>query len=115
MLVAVAVTVRLMAWVLVTPPPVAVTVSVALVAVAVEDAVKVKVLAPPPGAAMLVGEKLAVTPLESPLIDNPTDELNPFTRPVARLRWAELPRPTLMLVALGDKVKLGVNTVKPRV
>jgi hypothetical protein len=37
-----------------------------------------RMLLPLPGGAMLVGAKLAVTPLGSPLTDNSTAELNPY-------------------------------------
>jgi len=87
----------------------------ALLRAAEEEADKVKVLVPPPGAAMLVGVKLAVTPLDNPLTDNATEALNPFTRAVVKMMCTELPRPKLTLVALGVSVKLGVKTVRLRV
>ena len=97
---------------MVTPPPVAVTVKVAVLAAAAEDAVSVKVLAPLPGAAMLAGAKLAVTPLGRLLIDNAMAELNPFANAVVRVMWVEPLRATLALVGLGVKVNPGVGTVR---
>src|SRR5664279_699493 len=61
--------VRLSVCVLVTPPPVAVTVSVKVPAGTVEPATSDKVLLPAPGEAMLTGENVAVTPAGSPLMD----------------------------------------------
>ena len=78
-----------------------------MAAAVVEAADRVKVLLPLPGALMLTGAKLGVTPLGAPLTENPTDELNPYNTAVVRVTWADLPAPTLALVALGDKVKLG--------
>jgi hypothetical protein len=86
---------------LVTPPPAAVTVKVEVPATAVEAAVRVKVLLP-----LLVGAKLAVTPAGSPVIDNATAELNPFTPAVVNVMGVEPPGSTLALVALGVNVKL---------
>jgi hypothetical protein len=56
---------------------VAVTVRVETPGAAVEPAASVKTLLPLPGAAMLVGAKLAVTPLGAPLTDRVMAELNP--------------------------------------
>jgi len=108
-------TVRVIVWVLITPPPVAVAVRVDTPGVAVEVADNVNVLLPFPGAAMLVGAKLAVTPVGSPLIDKATTALNPFTRVVVNVMGIEPPGATLALVALGVNVKLGVSTVRLRV
>lgn len=97
---------------MVSPPPVAVTVRLAPARVAEEDADKVRVVVPPPGAEMLVGAKLAVTPLDSPLTEKATEALKPFTRAVVKVMCPEAPRATLMLVAAGVSVKLGVRTVR---
>lgn len=78
----------------------------------VEAAANVRVVLPLPGAAMLVGAKVAVIPLGTPVIENATAELNPFTSPVVRVRCVEAPWATAMLVALGVSVKLGVKTVR---
>jgi hypothetical protein len=83
-----------------------------VLAAAVEVDVSVKVLVPLPGAAMLAGAKLAVTPLGSPLIEIATAELNPFANMVVRVMWVEPPRATLTLVALVVKVMPGVGTFK---
>ena len=109
---AVSVTVRLTACVFVSPPPVAVTATLAVFVGAVEVAVSVKVVEPPPGVAMLVGAKPAVTPIGSPLIDKATADLNPFANVVVRVMWVEPPRATLALKALGVRVKAGVGTVR---
>lgn len=81
-------------------------------AAVVEAVASVRVLEPPPGAAMLVGAKVGVTPLGNPLTDRATAALNPFTRAVERLMGIELPAVTLPLPALTRKVKLGVRTVR---
>lgn len=90
----------------------AVTVTVEVPAVAAEDVASVKALEPLPGAGMLAGAKLAVTPLGSPLIDNATAELNPFAKVVVSLIWVEPLGATLTLVALVVRVKPGVGTPK---
>ena len=102
-----ALTVRLSVWVLVTPPPVAVTVSEAVPTVAVEVADNFKVLLPEPGEAMLAGAKVAVTPFGRPLTEKATAEWKPFCAVVERVMDAALPAVTLALVALGDRVKVG--------
>ena len=63
---------------------------------------------------MVEGEKLAVTPLGTPLIDMFTAELNPLAPVVARMMRMLAPGTTLALVAAADKVKLGVNTVREK-
>ena len=75
-------------------------------AVAVEAAEIVNVLLPLPGEAMVAGEKLAVTPVGSPVIVNETAELNPFTLAVVNITGVEAPGVTLAPVALGVRVKL---------
>src|SRR5947208_875485 len=62
-------------WVM--PPPVAVTVTELAPVVAVEAAVKVKVELPLPGAAILAGLKLAVTPAGRADVENEIALLNP--------------------------------------
>ncbi len=70
-------------------------------------------LVPLPGDAILVGAKLPVTPVGSPLIDKATAEVNPFTRAVVNVAGIEPPGATLALVALGVSVKLaGGKTVR---
>jgi hypothetical protein len=90
------------------PPPVAVIVRVEVWAAAVS----LSVLVPAPGGAMLVGVKLAVTPLGSPLIENATAAPKPFTRAVVKLMEADPPGAMLALVEFGVTVKLGAGTVK---
>jgi hypothetical protein len=77
-----------------------------------EAAASVSVLLPLPGAAMLAGAKLAVTPLGSPLTDNATAHWNPFSPAVDSLIGVEPPGATVALVALGVSVKLGTTTVR---
>ena len=60
-------TVRVTSWVLVTPPPVAVTVRLNAPAAVEEAVVRINVVVPVPGAAMPAGEKVAVTPFGWPL------------------------------------------------
>jgi hypothetical protein len=72
-----------------------------------EVAVKVNVLAPVPGDAILGGAKLAVTPAGNPLADNATCDWNPFHTAVDSLIEAELPGATAALVALVVSEKLG--------
>ena len=102
-------TVRLRVRVLVTPPPVAVMVGVELLEDALAAAVRVKVVLPLPGEAMLVGAKVAVTPDGSPLMDNATAELKPFATVVVIVTGVEPPGATLPLVALDESVKLGAG------
>ena len=99
---------------MVTPPPEAITVRVEVPAAAVEAADSVKMLLPLPGAAMLVGAKLAVTPIGDPLTDNVIAELNPGPFAVVKVIVPDPPGAILALVAFGDSVKLG-KTVRLRV
>ena len=62
-------TVRRKARVLVVPPPTAAKVNVDSPAAAAELTARVNLLLPVPGAAMLAGARLAVTPLGTPLKD----------------------------------------------
>lgn len=77
-----------------------------------EAAVSVKVLLPLPGAAMLVGAKLAVTPGGSPATDKATAELNPVPPVVVSVIGMDPPGATLALVAPGVSVKLGAAAVR---
>lgn len=70
-------------------------------------AVRVNVLVPLPGVAMLAGAKFVVTPLGAPFTDNANADWNPFSTTVDSLIDIEPPRVTVALVALGVRVKLG--------
>jgi hypothetical protein len=78
-------------------------------AAAVEPATKVRALLPAPGAAILPGAKVAVTPVGTPLMENATAELNAFTFAVVKVMGADPPGATVALVALDDSVKLAVD------
>ena len=69
----------------------AVTVVLKVPVAAVLLAVNVSVELPLPGAAIVAGLKLAVTPLGSPEIESATDELKPFETVVEIVLVAELP------------------------
>jgi hypothetical protein len=98
---------------LVSPPPVAVIVTVALPAVtALAAPVKVSVLPPLPGDAMLAGENTAVTPFGNPLVVSATAALNPLCPAVVKVRVAGVPAFSVLDVAFGVSVKLGVVTVR---
>ena len=75
----------------------------------VEANVSVSLLVPLPGAAMLVGENVAVMPFGNPLMENAIAELNPFTALVVKVTngWPLDVRP-----ALAVNVKLGLDTCK---
>lgn len=98
---------------MVTPPPVAVTVTVEVPVTAEELADSVNVRLPLPGAAMVVELKLLVTPAGRPLTDKVMAELNPEPAVVVTVIGAEPLRATLALEALRDSVKVG-NTVRVR-
>ena len=89
-----------------------VTVRVEVPAIVPEAAVKVNLLLPLPGEAMLVGAKLAVTPFGSPPTDKAIAALNPFTPAVDKVKGIEPPGDKLAPVALGVSVKLAANTVR---
>ena len=76
------------------------------------DAEMVRVVFPLPGAARVTGEKLVVMPVGTPLTENATAELKPFTRAVPKVKCVEPPGITLALVVLEVRVKLGVRMVK---
>lgn len=73
----------------------------------------VNVLVPLPGAAMLAGEKPAVTPFGRPLTDSVTAELSPLLVVVSVI-LAGLPTITFALVTLDVSVMLGTATVRLR-
>jgi hypothetical protein len=93
------------------PPPDALIVTVAGPRNAVLEAENVRVLDPAPGAAMLVGAKIAVTPEGSPLNAKVTAELNPPDVATVRPTGAVPVRPTLMVEVDAVRVKLGVGAV----
>ena len=75
-----------------------------------EAAVKARVLFPLPGAAKLVGERVAVTPEGKPETDNDTAALKPPT--AAEVIWAVAPAPGASVRLAGDALSenLGVET-----
>ena len=89
--VAAALIVRETVVLLVMPPPVALMVTVAVPVVAVLLAVNVRVELPLPGAAIVLGLKLAVTPAGNPAIDNEMAELKPPLTVVETVVVPELP------------------------
>lgn len=75
------------------------------------------VLVPLPGARMLGGAKLDVTPAGGPLTDKATADWNPFSAAVDITTAVEAPGTTVALVALGVSVKAGAvnrNVLGPR-
>ena len=74
---------------------------------ALEAADSDKVLLPLPGAEMLVGAKLAKTPLGAPLTEKVIAELNDVPFVVVKVIGMALPGATLTFVALGAKVNVG--------
>lgn len=106
------ITVRLRASVLVTPPPVACTVSENVPPTAVAAAVSVSVLLPVPGEAMLVGANLAVTPVGSPVTENAIAALNPFIPVAFNTTLAGLPAVTVAFAESAVSANVGTITVK---
>jgi hypothetical protein len=89
--VAAAVIVRATVVLLVMPPPVALTVTFTVPVAAVLLAESVSVELPLPGAAIVLGLKLAVTPEGKPEMDNEIAELNPPLTVVEIVLAPELP------------------------
>ncbi len=87
------------------PPPVPVTVIVAEPVFAVALAVIVIVDVPEPGAAMLAGEKLAVTPEGRPLAESEIEELKPPEMVVVIVEVPDEPCVTVRLVGEAEIVK----------
>ena len=73
-----------------------------------EAAVKLTVVVPAPGAAIVTGLKLTVTPVGAPLAVKPIDELKLFTSAVVSVSVLLLPCITPSEVAEGVSVKLAV-------
>lgn len=67
-----------------------------------------------PGAAMLEGAKVAVTPGGIPLAASDTAELNPVPPAVVRVTAVEAPGARLRLMLGAVSVNVGVKTVRPR-
>jgi hypothetical protein len=67
---------------------------------------------PEPGAAIVDGLNVAVTPLGSPLTDIPTAELNPFTATVTKVTFLDPPGAMVALMLLEVRLNPGVSTVK---
>ena len=86
----------------------AVTVVLNVPVVAVLLAVNVSVELPLPGAAIVVGLKLAVTPLGNPEIERATDELKPLETEVEIVLVAELPGVTDRVVGEALRAKAGL-------
>ncbi len=80
-------------------------------AVAVLEAAKVSVLVPAPGAAILAGAKLAVTPDGSPAAESVTAELNPPDGVTVRLAGAVPPRAMLTVDGAAASARVGVGAV----
>lgn len=91
----------------VTPPPLAVTVTLEVPLTAVLPTLNVNVELPPPGAAMDAGLKLAVTPVGSPDAERDTAELKPPVADVEIVVLPELPWMTERLAGDALSVKLG--------
>jgi hypothetical protein len=106
-------TVRLRLAVLLIPPPAAAMVTVEIPGAVVEIAAKVIVQRPLPGAAILLRENFAVTPVGRPLTDRMIAELNPAPPAVVTVTGIDPPRATLALVALSVNAKVA-RTVKLR-
>lgn len=102
-------TVKLMACVRVIPPPAADTVSVEAPGITAEPTESVSVLCPLPGAAMVVGLKVAVTPLGSPMVARDRADLNPAAPVAVTVMDPTPPRATVRLEALSERVKAGTT------
>ena len=90
--------------VLVLPPPVPVMVMAWVARVACEPTMSLRVAFPDPGAVMVAGVKLAVTPLGNPLADKATAESKP---PEMVLVIVEVPdEPLATVIEPGDALRL---------
>src|SRR5713101_3771651 len=87
-----------------TPPPLAVTTSEYVPGATLDAAESVSLLVPEPGAAKLVGVRLAVIPVGNPVTVSATAALNEFAGTVVRLTVALLP--AARDIELGDAVRL---------
>jgi hypothetical protein len=91
----------------VTPPPLAVTVTLEVPVIAVLPTLNVNVELPPPGAAIDAGLKLAVTPVGNPDAERDTAELNPPVTDVEIVVLPEFPCVTERLAGDALTVKFG--------
>lgn len=91
-----------------TPPPVAVTVTLAVPTVAALPTVNVRVELPLPGAAIEAVLKAAVTPVGKPETDNATAELKPPVTLVVIVELPEVPCAKVRLEGEATTVKSGV-------
>lgn len=98
-----------------TPPPVPVTVSVKEVADVPAVADTVKAVVPLPGAAMVAGERLAVTPLGAPLTERAIAEANRYSAVVDSVICVDFAATTLALVRFEApcRVNVGDKIVTP--
>ena len=108
-------TTRLIVCVFVWLPLTPLTVTMAGPSVAVVAALSVSVLDPFPGDAMLVGEKLAVTPLGNPVAESDTAPLNPPSVADVTVTLLGVPAVNVKLAALVLSEKLGAATVNATV
>src|SRR5437660_12282765 len=92
----------------VTPPPVAVTVTLVVPVVAVLPAESVSIELPLPGAAIEAALKLAVTPVGKPDTDNETAELKPPVTLVVMVDAPDVPCASERLEGDAFTVKSGV-------
>jgi hypothetical protein len=74
---------------------------------AVDARVSVIVVVPDPGAGIVDGAKLTVTPLGCPVAEKATAELNPSLIEEVMVAVPELPAATATLVGLAASEKLG--------
>ena len=74
--------------------------------------VKVSVLLPLPGDAMLAGENTAVTPFGNPVIVRATAALKPLCPAVVNVRVAGVPAVSVLAAALGVSVNEGTATFR---
>jgi hypothetical protein len=104
-------TVKLKVEVLVTPPPLPVTVKAVVPVPVVEATFSVSQLLPLPGEAIDAGENVPVTPRGSPLTDSATADANPFAPATNTGSGSDPPRATITFAAPADTVNVGPITV----
>jgi hypothetical protein len=94
------------------PPPVTFTLGAYVPLSALDVTVNVSRLVPYPGAAMLEGEKLALTPAGNSLTEKATAASNPDTGTVVKVTSPEPEGVTFMLCALAARAKFGTSTMR---